>query len=542
MAFTICAALVGLPDLHADAGAGAGQRACSAKASGDGATRWSRRWRGATGGRAAVAARGRGWRWRWACWLFSARCARSAALLGTEFLPQLDEGVIWIRANLTPGTSVEKSAEIAARYPRADRRESPEVRSVTSQTGRAGFGHRSLRPQPQRDPRRAQPVFDLAEGKQQGGTWWRSLSHAAAGEHSRRRLQLHAADHRHGDGGRDGLFGRSGHHLGRSGPGAAARRWRPRRWNWCATDSRGGGYGHRAGGRPAAAAHRTRAAGAGAAMAQCGGHPGGDRAGHRRAHRSGDARGRARVRGDGAVRARGACRLRRASATSWCLRPRAARCRCRELAEIAWRTAPASSRAARTSGRSPCAPTSAAATRAASSPRRRSASPRHITAAARLPRGVGRAVRKPGPRAERGSTSYPAGHDRRSSSACSTGPSARCCHAGLVLINVPFSMVGGILALYLRGINLSVSASVGFVSLFGVAVMSGVLYHRGDQLAGEDDRAARCMKRCWRALRAVAPAAHADPGGHAGDAAGGARHAASAPTFSARWPRWWWAA
>ena len=49
-------------------------------------------------------------------------------------------------------------------------------------------------------------------------------------------------------------------------------------------------------------------------------------------------------------------------------------------------------------------------------------------------------------------------------------------HAGLVLLNVPFSMVGGILALYLRGINLSVSASVGFVSLFGVAVMAGVLY------------------------------------------------------------------
>jgi len=37
-------------------------------------------------------------------------------------------------------------------------------------------------------------------------------------------------------------------------------------------------------------------------------------------------------------------------------------------------------------------------------------------------------------------------------------------------------MVGGVVALYLRGINLSVSAAVGFVSLFGVAVMAGVLY------------------------------------------------------------------
>ena len=48
-------------------------------------------------------------------------------------------------------------------------------------------------------------------------------------------------------------------------------------------------------------------------------------------------------------------------------------------------------------------------------------------------------------------------------------------HAGLVLMNVPFSLVGGIVALYWRGINLSVSAAVGFISLFGVAVMSGVL-------------------------------------------------------------------
>ncbi|MBY0506490.1 MAG: CusA/CzcA family heavy metal efflux RND transporter [Bryobacteraceae bacterium] len=48
-------------------------------------------------------------------------------------------------------------------------------------------------------------------------------------------------------------------------------------------------------------------------------------------------------------------------------------------------------------------------------------------------------------------------------------------YAGMVLMNVPFSLVGGILFLYLRNINLSVSAAVGFISLFGVAVMSGVL-------------------------------------------------------------------
>jgi heavy metal efflux system protein len=46
----------------------------------------------------------------------------------------------------------------------------------------------------------------------------------------------------------------------------------------------------------------------------------------------------------------------------------------------------------------------------------------------------------------------------------------------LVMLNVPFSLVGGFVALWLRGINLNVSAAVGFISLFGVAVMSGVLY------------------------------------------------------------------
>ena len=48
-------------------------------------------------------------------------------------------------------------------------------------------------------------------------------------------------------------------------------------------------------------------------------------------------------------------------------------------------------------------------------------------------------------------------------------------HAGVVLMNVPFALIGGVVFLMLRGINFSVSAGVGFISLFGVAVMSGVL-------------------------------------------------------------------
>ena len=47
--------------------------------------------------------------------------------------------------------------------------------------------------------------------------------------------------------------------------------------------------------------------------------------------------------------------------------------------------------------------------------------------------------------------------------------------AALVIINVPFALIGGILALYLTGIHLSVSAAIGFIALFGQAVLNGVV-------------------------------------------------------------------
>ena len=45
----------------------------------------------------------------------------------------------------------------------------------------------------------------------------------------------------------------------------------------------------------------------------------------------------------------------------------------------------------------------------------------------------------------------------------------------LVMLNVPFALVGGIAALWLRGLNVNLSASVGFIALFGVAVLNGVV-------------------------------------------------------------------
>src|ERR1700752_1422673 len=47
--------------------------------------------------------------------------------------------------------------------------------------------------------------------------------------------------------------------------------------------------------------------------------------------------------------------------------------------------------------------------------------------------------------------------------------------AALILLNVPFALVGGILALYVTGIHLSVSAAIGFIALFGQAVLNGVV-------------------------------------------------------------------
>jgi cobalt-zinc-cadmium resistance protein CzcA len=45
----------------------------------------------------------------------------------------------------------------------------------------------------------------------------------------------------------------------------------------------------------------------------------------------------------------------------------------------------------------------------------------------------------------------------------------------LILLNVPFAAVGGILALWVAGLALSVASLVGFIALFGVAVQNGVL-------------------------------------------------------------------
>lgn len=48
-------------------------------------------------------------------------------------------------------------------------------------------------------------------------------------------------------------------------------------------------------------------------------------------------------------------------------------------------------------------------------------------------------------------------------------------HAALILLAIPFAMVGGLAALFVGGLYLSVPASVGFIALSGVAVLNGVV-------------------------------------------------------------------
>ncbi len=59
----------------------------------------------------------------------------------------------------------------------------------------------------------------------------------------------------------------------------------------------------------------------------------------------------------------------------------------------------------------------------------------------------------------------------------------------LAVAGIPFAIGGGLIALYLAGLDFSVSAAIGFISLFGVAVMDGILnitYFRELRVQGMD--------------------------------------------------------
>jgi len=75
----------------------------------------------------------------------------------------------------------------------------------------------------------------------------------------------------------------------------------------------------------------------------------------------------------------------------------------------------------------------------------------------------------------------------------------------LVLFNLPFALIGGVLSLHLSGLYLSVPASVGFIALFGIAVLNGIVlvsYIGQERESGLSIREA-VMRGCGNRLRPV---------------------------------------
>lgn len=79
----------------------------------------------------------------------------------------------------------------------------------------------------------------------------------------------------------------------------------------------------------------------------------------------------------------------------------------------------------------------------------------------------------------------------------------------LVLSNVPFAMVGGVASLWMRGLNLSLSASIGFIALFGIAVLNGMVmvehlnHLRHDESLPDKSIRGRVIKGASERLRPV---------------------------------------
>lgn len=74
-------------------------------------------------------------------------------------------------------------------------------------------------------------------------------------------------------------------------------------------------------------------------------------------------------------------------------------------------------------------------------------------------------------------------------------------YASLIILNLPFALIGGIFALWISGEYLSVPASVGFINLFGVAVLNGIvlvsyiLKLREEGQEGQDAIVNACLMR-----------------------------------------------
>src|SRR5205085_2523130 len=60
--------------------------------------------------------------------------------LGIEFLPYMDEGVVWVRANFPEGTSLQQTNDFGKRIREVVRDEFPDVKFISCQAGRNDSG------------------------------------------------------------------------------------------------------------------------------------------------------------------------------------------------------------------------------------------------------------------------------------------------------------------------------------------------------------------------------------------------------------------
>lgn len=84
--------------------------------------------------------------------------------------------------------------------------------------------------------------------------------------------------------------------------------------------------------------------------------------------------------------------------------------------------------------------------------------------------------------------------------------------AGLVFVNLPFAATGGVIALYVRSMSFSISAGIGFIALFGVATMNGLVLvsyisDLRQQGLGARDAAIRAVQERFRPVMATATVA-----------------------------------
>ena len=75
----------------------------------------------------------------------------------------------------------------------------------------------------------------------------------------------------------------------------------------------------------------------------------------------------------------------------------------------------------------------------------------------------------------------------------------------LVFVNLPFALIGGVASLYISGLYLSVPASIGFIALFGIAVLNGIVLLSYITQLRDEGRPLReaILKGCANRLRPV---------------------------------------